>query len=108
MSSIGRWAVLQLPCRPSKQGELSENILQHRFNKLSPQTVVLGQKPRRTCWLFESEHRKPKENFQVAQQRRAVVQGGPSGRGHHFVDIKLRILPVALYPQTGAQLPDKM
>ena len=31
--------VLQLPCCPSKQGELSENILQNQCNKLAPRTV---------------------------------------------------------------------
>ena len=33
-SSSGPWAVLQLPCCPSKQGELSENILQHLSHDL--------------------------------------------------------------------------
>ena len=33
----GHWAALQLPCCPSKQGGLSENILQNLRNK--PQTV---------------------------------------------------------------------
>ena len=40
-SSIGCWSVLQLPCCPSKQGELTENILQHFFYKLPPQTVLM-------------------------------------------------------------------
>ena len=39
-SFSGRWAVLQLPCCPRKQGKLSENILQNLRNKLPPQTVV--------------------------------------------------------------------
>ena len=39
-SSTGRWAVLQLPCCPSKQGERSENILQNLFHNLTPQTVL--------------------------------------------------------------------
>ena len=34
-SSTGCWAVLQVPCC---LGELTENILQHLFNKLPPQT----------------------------------------------------------------------
>ena len=38
-SSTGRWALLQLLCCPSKQGELSEHILQHLFHNLTPQTV---------------------------------------------------------------------
>ena len=38
-SFLGCQAVLQLTCCPSRQGELSENILQSLFNKLSPQTV---------------------------------------------------------------------
>ena len=42
-SSTGGWSVgpvLQLPCCQSKQGELSENILQHLFYNLPPQTVM--------------------------------------------------------------------
>ena len=39
-SSTGSWAALQLSCCPSKQGKLSENILQNIQNKLPPQTVV--------------------------------------------------------------------
>ena len=43
-SSTGRWVVLQLLCCPSKQGKLSENILQNLFfHNLTPQTVVLLQ-----------------------------------------------------------------
>ena len=38
-SSTGRSAVLQLPCCPSKQRELSENVLQNLRNKLPPHTV---------------------------------------------------------------------
>ena len=38
-SSPGRWAVLQLPCCPSKQGELSDNFFQNRSHNLTPQTV---------------------------------------------------------------------
>ena len=34
-SSPGRWAVLQLLCWPSKQGELSETMLQNLWNKFS-------------------------------------------------------------------------
>ena len=33
-SSPGRWAVLQLPCCPSKEGELSENIIQNLSHDL--------------------------------------------------------------------------
>ena len=36
----GRLAVLQLPCCPSKQKELLENILQNLRNKWPPQPVV--------------------------------------------------------------------
>ena len=36
--STGSWAELQLPCCPSKQGELSENILQNHFLNLPPKT----------------------------------------------------------------------
>ena len=35
-SSPGCWAVLQLPCCPSKQGELSENLLQNLGKKWPP------------------------------------------------------------------------
>ena len=45
-SFTGRWAVLQLPCCPSKQGELSKNILQNLFNRLPPQTVFSNPKSR--------------------------------------------------------------
>ena len=38
-SSTGRWTELELRCCPSKQGELSENILQNLFLNLPPQTV---------------------------------------------------------------------
>ena len=38
-SSTGRGAVLQLLCCPSKQGGLSENILQDIFPNLTPQSV---------------------------------------------------------------------
>ena len=40
-SSTGSWAELQLPCCPSKQEELSENMLQNLFHNLPPQTVQL-------------------------------------------------------------------
>jgi len=39
-SSTGIWAQLQLPCCPSKLGELKENILQNLFLDLPPQNVV--------------------------------------------------------------------
>ena len=39
-STSGHWYVLQLLCSPSKQGELSENILQNLFHNLTPQTTV--------------------------------------------------------------------
>ena len=39
-SSPGRWAVLQRPCCPSKQGELSENILQNLSHDLMNNPVV--------------------------------------------------------------------
>ena len=39
-SSTGYWAVLQLPCCPSKKGELSENLLQNLRNKWPPHPVV--------------------------------------------------------------------
>ena len=35
-SSTGRWAELLLPCCPSKQGELPENMLQNLFLNLPP------------------------------------------------------------------------
>ena len=38
-SSPGRWAILQLPCCPSKQGELLENILQNLWGKWPPHPV---------------------------------------------------------------------
>ena len=38
-SSTGSWDELQLPCCPSKQGELPENMLQSLFLNLPPQTV---------------------------------------------------------------------
>ena len=38
-SSTGHWAVLRLPCCPSKQGNLSENILQNIFHNPTPKTV---------------------------------------------------------------------
>ena len=37
-SSTGCWAVLQMPCYLSKQGELSDSILQNLFNNLASQT----------------------------------------------------------------------
>ena len=42
-SSTGSWAELQLPCCPSKQGELPENMLQNLLHNLQlpPQTVSL-------------------------------------------------------------------
>ena len=42
VSSTGCWAVLQLPCCPSKQGELPEKMLQNLLHKLTPQTVETG------------------------------------------------------------------
>ena len=41
-SSTGSWADLQLPCCPSKQGELPENMLQNLLLNLPPQTVWLA------------------------------------------------------------------
>ena len=38
-SSAGRWAVLQLPCGPNKENELSEKSQQNLFHDLPPQTV---------------------------------------------------------------------
>ena len=40
-SSTGSWAELQLPCCPSKQRELPENMLQNLLPNLPPQTVML-------------------------------------------------------------------
>ena len=37
--STGCWAILQLPCFPSKQGELSDNIVQNLRNKWPPHPV---------------------------------------------------------------------
>ena len=42
-SSTGCWAVLQMPCCLSKQGELSENIKQNIFYKLPLQAVHVSQ-----------------------------------------------------------------
>ena len=39
-SFTGSWSELQLPCCPSKQGELPENMLQDLLLYLPPQTVV--------------------------------------------------------------------
>ena len=39
-SSTGSWAELQLPCCPSKQGELPENMLRNLLLNLPPQTVA--------------------------------------------------------------------
>ena len=41
-NSSGSWAVLELPCSPSKQGELLENILQNLRNKWPPNPVALS------------------------------------------------------------------
>ena len=38
-SSTGSWAELQLPCCPSKHGELRKNMLQNLLINLPPQTV---------------------------------------------------------------------
>ena len=38
-SSTGCWAILQLPCCPTKQGEFLENILQNLRNKWPPHPV---------------------------------------------------------------------
>ena len=43
-SSPGRWAELQLPCCPSKQEELPENMLQNLLLNQPPQTVPSLQK----------------------------------------------------------------
>ena len=43
-SSPGCWAVLQLHCCPSKQGELKENLLQNLWNKWPPHMVYLEWK----------------------------------------------------------------
>ena len=40
-SYTGSWAVLQLPCCPSKQGGLLENILQNLRNKWPPHLVQI-------------------------------------------------------------------
>ena len=40
-SYTGSWAELQLPCCPSKQGELPENMLQNLLRNLPPQTVLV-------------------------------------------------------------------
>ena len=40
-SSTCRWAELQLPCTPSKLGELPEKMLQNLLLNLLPQTVLL-------------------------------------------------------------------
>ena len=43
-SSTGSWAELQLPCCPSKEGELPENMLQNLLLYLLPQTVNIKVK----------------------------------------------------------------
>ena len=39
-SFLGCWVILQLPCWPSKQGELLDNILQNLQNKWPPHPVL--------------------------------------------------------------------
>ena len=39
-SSTGNWAELQLPCCPSKQGELPENMLQNLFSTCRPRLCL--------------------------------------------------------------------
>ena len=41
-SSTGSWAELQLPCCPSKQWELPENMLQNLLQNLPPQAVQIS------------------------------------------------------------------
>ena len=52
-SSTGIWAELQLPCCPSKQGELLENILQNLRNKWPPHPVA-SYCPRRPSQLTQN------------------------------------------------------
>ena len=89
-SSTGRWAVMQLPCCPSKQGELSENILQNLFNNLTPQTVhynitlhdsIEPEHHEWTCDHFQHPRDLPPRDLrpQVARHHRGgrgVGQGG--------------------------------
>ena len=44
-SSTGSWAEMQLPCCPSKQEELIENMLQNLLHNLPPQTSSLRRRP---------------------------------------------------------------
>ena len=41
-SSTGRWAILQLPCCPSRQGEILEKILQNLRNKWTSRKVIIN------------------------------------------------------------------
>ena len=73
-SSTGCWAILQLPCCPSKEGELTENIEQNLFYKLPLQTVAADRKlPKSACWTnklnlqrhFQTTARGPRHFFGV-------------------------------------------
>ena len=72
-SFIGCWAVLQLPCCPSNQGEHSENILQNLRNKWPPHLVLWGDvevRPRP-----DQGHDERGEDEEVPQGRQRAGEG---------------------------------
>ena len=72
-SSPGCWPVLQLPCCPSKQGKLSENILQNLRNKWPPHLVLWGDvevRPRP-----DQGHDERGEDEEVPQGRQRAGEG---------------------------------
>ena len=54
-SSTGSWAELQLPCSPSKQGELGENRLQNLQNKWPPRPVEKDSFSDSECLISKAE-----------------------------------------------------
>ena len=84
-SSTGRWAVLQLPCCPSKQGELSENILKNLFHSLPPQTVK--------CKLtLQVLHLLPKHDLRLLDAADRVLRRGPLRLSEESPDAQQRQL----------------
>ena len=47
VSTTGSWAELQLSCSLSKEGELSEDMLQNLFYNLPPQTLQMQTRSER-------------------------------------------------------------
>ena len=74
-SSAGSWAELQLPCCPSKQGELQENMLQNLLLNLPPQTVKTLQKVNVARFLA------PGTQQEVRPHLRKGVHHGTHGAG---------------------------